>query len=326
MIGREDPLEQHPHQEHRSAVRRSVALGLLGSAFFSITFIVNRAIGLAGGHWIWTAVLRYAWVLLMLGGWFLLRGRMRAVVRAFRHHWLFWTAAGSIGYGAFYASLTLASTRAPGWIVACTMQSTILATPLVLRAFGRRVRHTGLALLLVIFGGIVLVNLDHRGETTLAEALGVLPVVIAAFAYPIGNQLVQEARNGGHRRIPALHDDITRDASARVLLLTIGSVPFWLLLLLVPHPATPTSQQVVGSFVVALTGTVLGTSIFLFARQRAGRDANAIAKVDATQAGYTAFSLAGEVLLLNAALPGTLGFAGLVLVLGGLAVYATTGH
>lgn len=326
MIGRADSLAQHAHQEHRSAVRRSVALGLLGSVFFSITFIVNRAIGLAGGHWIWTAVLRYAWVLVMLGAWFLARGRMRDVVRAFRHHWLFWTVAGTIGYGAFYASLTMASTRAPGWIVACTMQSTILVTPLVLLAFGRRVRHTGLALLLVIFAGIVLVNLDHRGETTLADALGVLPVIIAAFAYPIGNQLVQEASHGGHGRIPALHDGITRDASARVLLLTIGSVPFWLLLLLAPHPAIPTSQQLLGSFVVALTGTVIGTSIFLFARQGAGQDANAIAKVDATQAGYTAFSLAGEVLLLNAALPGPLGFAGLVLVLGGLAVYASTAH
>lgn len=92
------------------------------------------------------------------------------------------------------------------------------------------------------------------------------------------------------------------------------------------HPTLPTTQQMIGTFVVALCGTVIGTSIFLMARQSAGRDANAIAKVDATQAGYTAFSLAGEVLLLGGALPGALGLAGLVLVLGGLAVYTTTGR
>ena len=109
-------------------------------------------------------------------------------------------------------------------------------------------------------------------------------------------------------------------------MLTLGSVPFWLALLLFPHPPVPTSQQLVGTFVVALCGTVIGTSVFLVARQGAGRDPNLIARVDATQAGYTAFSLAGEVLLLNAALPGAPGFAGLALVLGGLAIYASKTH
>src|SRR3954471_149091 len=162
-------------------------LGLVGSAFFSVTFVVNRAIGLAGGDWVWTAVLRYAWVLVLLGGWFLVRGTLGAVFQAFRRHWLFWIVAGSIGYGVFYASLSFASTQAPGWIVACTMQFTILATPLVLLAFGTRVRRSGLALLLLIFAGIVLVNLDHRGESSAAQFWGVLPVLLAAFAYPIGN-------------------------------------------------------------------------------------------------------------------------------------------
>jgi drug/metabolite transporter (DMT)-like permease len=303
-----------------------VALGLLSSAFFSTTFIVNRAIGLAGGHWVWTAVLRYAWVLVLLGGWFTLRGGVGDILRAFRRHWQFWTVAGTIGYGAFYASLSYASTQAPGWIVACTMQFTILATPLVLLAFGARVRQTGLALLALIFFGIVLVNVDRRGESSLSQIWGVWPVLIAAFAYPIGNQLVQMARSGGHGRIPALVDPITADATARVLLLTLGSVPFWIVLLLVPHSAVPTQQQLVGTLIVALSGTAVGTSIFLLARQRAGRNPNAIAKVDATQAGYTAFSLLGEVLILNAPLPGPLGFVGLVLVLGGLAAYAATGH
>lgn len=306
--------------------RSPVVLGLVSSAFFSVTFIVNRAIGLAGGHWVWTAVLRYAWVLVLLGGWFLVRGGLGDVLRAFRRHWLFWSVAGSIGYGAFYASLSYASTQAPGWIVACTMQFTILATPLVLLAFGARVRHTGLALLALIFLGIVLVNLDKRGASSMGELWGVAPVLIAAFAYPIGNQLVQMARSGGHGRIPALTDAVTANATARVLLLTIGSIPFWLVVLLLPHTPVPTQQQVIGTLVVALSGTAIGTSIFLVARQQAGRNPNAIAKVDATQAGYTAFSLLGEVLVLGAALPGPLGFAGLVLVLGGLAAYAATAH
>ncbi len=269
-------------------------------------------------------MLRYAWVLLMLGGFFLARGTLGQVIAAFRRHLIFWIVAGSVGYGVFYASLSYASTRAPGWIVACTMQFTILATPLVLYAFGARVRRTGIALLLLIFAGIVLVNLEHRSSSSATELLGVMPVLIAAFAYPIGNQLVQEGRNGGRGWIPALTDPITANASARVLLLTMGSVPFWIVALLLPHSAQPTLQQVVGTGIVALCGTVIGTSIFLMARQSAGRDPNATTKVDATQAGYTVFSLAGEVVFLGGALPGVLGVAGLLLVLGGLAVYAST--
>lgn len=303
-----------------------ILLGLASSLFFSTTFVVNRAIGLAGGHWVWTAVLRYAWALVFLGAFFFFKGTLGQVFSAFRRHLAFWVIAGSIGYGAFYASLSYASTQAPGWIVACTMQFTILATPIVLLAFGARVRRTGIALLFLIFVGIVLVNLDHRTNSSWQAMLGVLPVLIAAFAYPIGNQLVQEGRTGGRGWIPSLTDTVTADASARVLLLTLGSVPFWIAVLLLPHPTLPTTQQLAGTGFVALCGTVIGTSIFLMARQSAGRNPNAIAKVDATQAGYTVFSLAGEVVFLGGDLPGVLGVAGLVLVLGGLAVYTTTAH
>jgi len=60
---------------------------------------------------------------------------------------------------------------------------------------------------------------------------------------------VQEARNGGHRWVPALTDAVTANASARVLLLTIGSVPFWLLMLLVYYV---TFVHMVGGTLIAL--------------------------------------------------------------------------
>jgi drug/metabolite transporter (DMT)-like permease len=306
-------------------MRTAVLCGLLASSCFSVTFIVNRAIGVAGGHWVWTAALRYGWVLLLLSLWFTARWQLGGIVRAFRAHWQFWSLAGTIGVGIFYAPLAYAPTYAPGWVVACTMQFTILATPLVLLAFGKRVRRGGIALLALIFAGIVLVNLDRREEGSVAaQVAGALPVLVAAFAYPIGNQLVQEARSGGRGWIPRLDDSVTADAAARVLLLTIGSIPFWLLVLLLPHPPLPTRQQMAGTLIVGVFGTI-GTALFLFARQMGGRDPDAIAKVDATQSSYTALTLGGEVLLLNAALPGMIGFAGLLLVLCGLAVYTLTG-
>jgi drug/metabolite transporter (DMT)-like permease len=206
------------------------------------------------------------------------------------------------------------------------MQATILATPLVLLGFGRLVRRRGMVLLGVIFGGIVLVNVDQRDESMLIAGWTLLPVIVAAFAFPIGNQLIQEARSGGRGRvIPALSDPETASASARVMLMTLGSMPGWGLLLLLARPAWPPIPQIAGAGVVAVFATLVGFTLFLRARDRVGVNANAVARVDATQAAYTVFSLLGEVAFLAGRWPGELGLLGLGLVVGGLVVYGFIG-
>jgi hypothetical protein len=52
---------------------RLLALGTLAALFFSSTFVLNRSMSLEGGHWVWTASLRYGWMLLFLTGWLLAR-------------------------------------------------------------------------------------------------------------------------------------------------------------------------------------------------------------------------------------------------------------
>jgi hypothetical protein len=41
---------------------RLLGAGLLAALFFSSTFILNRAMSLEGGHWVWSAALRYGWM------------------------------------------------------------------------------------------------------------------------------------------------------------------------------------------------------------------------------------------------------------------------
>lgn len=303
---------------------RLVALGVLSALFFSSTFVLNRSMSLEGGHWVWTAALRYAWMLLMLTGWLLAAGGGRGVAaawRLFRGHAVFWTVAGSVGFGAFYALCAFASAYAAGWVVAATWQTTLLATPLVLLAFGRRVPARGVLLILLIFAGIVLVNAEHAGSAGMGDVWrGALPVVLAAFAYPLGNQMVWEARSGGHGRIPRIADPVLDDRFAVVWLLTLGSVPFWLLLALVARPPAPTPGQVASTGVVALLSGVVATTLFLHARHGA-REPYEIAAVDSTQAAEVLFSLAGEVVLLDAALPGSMGWAGIALTVVGLVLY-----
>lgn len=303
---------------------RLVVLGVLSALFFSSTFVLNRSMSLGGGHWVWTAALRYAWMLLMLTGWLLATGgvlRMAAAWGLFRRHPTFWTVAGSVGFGTFYALAAYASAYAAGWVVAATWQTTLLATPLVLLAFGRRVPARGVLLILLIFAGIVLVNAEHAASAGMGDVWrGALPVVLAAFAYPLGNQMVWEARSGGGRRIPRIADPALDDRFAVVWLLTLGSVPFWVLLALVARPPAPTAGQVASTGVVALLSGVVATTLFLHARQ-AAREPYEIAAVDSTQAAEVLFSLAGEVVLLDAALPGPAGWAGIALTVVGLVLY-----
>jgi drug/metabolite transporter (DMT)-like permease len=306
---------------------RLIALGSLAALFFSSTFVLNRAMSLQGGHWVWTASLRFGFMLIFLIILLLVTQGLKALVdvkNIFLKHWLFWILAGSIGFGVFYSLITFSSQYAAGWVVATTWQTTILATPIVLILFGRRVPAKGLIFTGIIFAGIVLVNIEHAALTSLREVLfSALPVLVAAFAYPIGNQLVWEARMGHNPRIPKIDHPILENGFARVLLLTVGSIPFWLILLLVSSPPPPTSGQLFSTALVALLSGVVATTIFLYARHLAQQPYE-IAAVDATQSMEVVFSLIGEIIFLGAVLPGPLGMAGVALTIIGLISYMRT--
>jgi drug/metabolite transporter (DMT)-like permease len=303
---------------------RLLALGILAALFFSSTFILNRAMSLAGGHWVWTASLRYGYMLLFLALWLLVTGKaalLRAVGALFWQYWRFWVVTGSIGFGLFYATVTFSAAFAAGWVVAATWQITILATPLVLLCFGRRVPRRGVLFSLLIFLGIVLVNVEHAHLTSWrAVLLGGLPVLVGAFAYPFGSQLVWEAQQGGHAWLPQLTHPALENTVVRVLLMTLGSLPFWLVLLLITRPPPPSSGQLINTALVALFSGVIATSIFLYARHLA-INAYELAAVDATQAAEVLFSLLGEIVLLHGLWPGALGLTGMGLTGVGLVLY-----
>jgi len=301
-----------------------ILYGVLASLFFSSTFVLNRAMSLTGGHWVWSASLRYFWMLAFLVLWLAATGKGRLLadtIRLFRRHIGFWTVAGSIGFGVFYALLTFASDYTPGWVVAATWQLTILAAPLVLLGFGRRVPLRAVALTLVIFVGVVLVNVEQASAGDLSTTLwGALPVLVAAFAYPLGNQMVWEARQGEHRLIPHIDHPAMDDAFCRVLLLTLGSLPLWIALILVADPPPPSTGQLAQTAIVAACSGVIATSLFLYARHRARTTAE-LAAADCTQSMEVVFSLAGEAILLGHVLPGPLGWTGMALTMLGLMLY-----
>lgn len=303
---------------------RLIALGILAGLFFSSTFVLNRLMSLEGGHWLWSAALRYFFMIIFLGLWFAAPGggpQLGPVWRLYlRHLWL-WTLAGTIGFGCFYALITYSASYAPAWVVAATWQSTILATPLVLLFFGHRVAKRALFFSLLIFIGVVLINLSRAEVAAFKEIiLGSLPVLLAAVCYPLGNQLVWEAENRGGRLLPRLEEPLLSRPFVKVFLLTFGSLPFWVILLLVVRPSWPDANQLLQTAAVALCSGIIATGLFFYARQLAV-NAYQLTAVDATQASEVLFALAMEMVFLGAAAPTPLGLVGIVATILGLGLY-----
>jgi drug/metabolite transporter (DMT)-like permease len=303
---------------------RLVIIGVLSAFFFSSTFVLNRAMSLQGGNWVWTASLRYAYMLIMLSGWLALTGKTRvlkSVVAAYLRNWCFWSLAGSIGFGAFYSLLTFSASFAPGWVVATTWQSTILATPVVLLMFGKRVPAKGILFTALIFLGIILVTYEQATSASVKEMLlGIFPVIGAAFAYPIGNQLLWEARHGKTAIIPRIDDPVLDDSVGRVLIMVLGSIPFWLALVLALQPPAPSSGQLINTAVVAVFSGVIATTLFFQARHLA-KTPFELSAVDATQSTEVIFSLLGEMVFLHGSFPGVAGSIGIALSVIGLVLY-----
>lgn len=368
-----------------------ILLGLLAGALFSSTFVLNEAMSSAGGHWFWSASLRYSFMWLMLTviiGMQQGSGRLKDLMVIFAQHWQFWCLTGSIGFGIFYTGICFAGDHVAGWVVAATFMFTVVTSLLVLLAFGQRFDKKFIAYALLVFIGVVLVNLSEGLRASAIETaanvpmtqmllLGALPALVAAFCYPIGNQLVwQVSYNSRHyaakqrdsllypqslaneasilsivdnstnstvdsnnqaiacessstlqnliSRIPAIQTDLLQNAFNKVWLMSLGSLPFWLLLGIIVRPEAPDISQVYNTLLVAILAGVGATSIFFYARERA-HTSSEVAGVDSTQASEVIFALIGGMLFLNNTLPSAMGLLGIGLIIIGLILFAKDG-
>ena len=300
-----------------------IALGLLSALFFSSTFVLNRLMSLEGGHWVWSASLRYVFMVLFLVIVIrLFQGKkpLQALLKLFGEHWLFWMVAGSIGFGCFYALLCYSADYAPAWVVAATWQLTIIASLFVLMLFGRVFPKRIWVFSTIIVIGVGLINTSHITTFHFIEFVkGAFPVLIAAFCYPFGNQLVWESKHG-HVHFPKIDSPLLENAFNKVFLLSLGSLPFWLVLVLLINPSMPSLGQVFNTSLVALLSGLVATTLFLLARHRAHKSSE-LAAVDATQASEVIFALLGEMLFLGATLPNAQAWIGMSLVFVGLGFF-----
>lgn len=298
-----------------------IVLGLLSGLFFSSTFVLNEVMSMQGGHWFWSASLRYLFMIIFLTILITLSdgiNALTAIFNLFIQFLRFWVLAGSIGFGAFYALICFSADYSPGWIIAATWQFTIVASLFILLLFGRQFSRLVWFYSAIIFCGVLLINLSHATHVTLEHVLfGALPVLLAAFCYPFGNQLVWEVQHGKHNKLPIINSPILKNSLSKVLLMALGSIPMWVILGLLLRPQWPSTTQITNCALVALLSGVCATTLFIYARSKAN-SASQLAGVDATQSSEVVFALLAGIFILNSAQINWLSIIGLLLIFIGL--------
>ncbi|WP_354471928.1 DMT family transporter [Lysinibacillus parviboronicapiens] len=301
---------------------KEIALGILASLFFAVTFILNHAMEMQGGSWLWSASLRYFFMVPFLlvivfyrKGFSQLTTEMKTQPKA----WLLWSF---IGFVLFYAPLTFAAAFGPGWLVSGTWQFTIVAGVLLAPLFvsviaGKTVRQKipliSLLISCIILVGILLIQVPQAQSVPLKNLmLGILPVVVAAFAYPLGNRKMMDICGG---RI---------DTFQRVLGMTIASMPAWIVMAFyaIVTVGLPSKAQVLQCLLVGISSGVIATILFFIATDRVRDHQGKLAAVEATQSTEIIFVIIGEVLLLGIAFPDPIALAGLGVIIVGMLLHS----
>lgn len=265
----------------------------------------------------WSASLRYFFMVPFLLVIVLWRKGLPALGEDMRKSPRTWFIWSFVGFVLFYAPLTYAAAFGPGWLVAGMWQFTIIAgiflAPLFLNASGGRekIPRATLVISIIILIGIVLLHFPQAETVSLSTLMiGTLPVMVAAFAYPLGNRKMMAHTNG------------RLDPYQRVLGMTLASLPIWLLLAIYAAMTVglPSSEQVFQSFLVGVSSGVIATVLFFMATDIVRHNQSRLASVEATQSTEILFVVAGEMLLLGLPLPAPVALLGMgVIVLGMLA-------
>jgi drug/metabolite transporter (DMT)-like permease len=283
-----------------------------------------------GGSWIWSASLRYFFMIPFLIIIVMGRKNLKPLVAEMKNRpgeWFLWS---SVGFGLFYAPICFSAAYAPGWLIAATWQVTIISGSLLAPLFYERemtakgpiykkgkIPFKGLGMSLIILLGIIIMQIDQANHISIAAiALGVLPVLIASFAYPLGNRKMMDICGG------------RLDVFQRVLGMTLASLPIWIILSIIGvfTVGLPSKGQIVQSGLVAVSSGVIATILFFKATDLVRGNMQRLAGVEATQSVEVLFAVIGEILLLNSLLPTGLSWIGMVLVMVGMVLHSLFSH
>lgn len=299
----------------RSNALAAVGLALCASLFFTLTYVFNRSLVTGGGHWAWAVILRYLFTLPLLALVLPWQGGLGQLPQELRRHPWTWLGWSSVGFVLFGVLLTWAAGSGPSWLVAGSFQITVMAGPLlapfIYRDERRRLAWRSLAIGALIVAGVFTLQWGHaQGRLQWGDWLAIAAVIVAAFAFPLGNRKLLLHLEHGQGRINAMQ---------RVFGMTLCSWPLWLLFALLAWftIGPPGPREILLGGGVALSSGVIATVMFFRATDMVREDPAALAAVEAMQAAELLFATVLGVLLLGEAWPhGYALFGALAIVLG----------
>lgn len=298
----------------------AVLIALASALFFTCTYVLNRAAANAGGHWAWTAALRYLFTLPMLLVAMPFLGGARPVWRAIRAHpgpWLLWSG---VGFVLFYVCLSYAAASGPSWLIAGSFQLTVIAgmlcAPFLYRDARAKIPLPALATGAVIVAGVLLLQFGHGGGRLDREGwIALICVAIGAFAYPLGNRglLLHLEKTG-----------IELNATQRVFGMTLASQPLWWAVAVYAgaKAGVPPMGQVGLAAGVALGAGVIATVLFFQATGMVRNDPTALAAAEAMQAAEILFATLIGALWLGEAWPQGRALTGACVVVLGIVAFS----
>ncbi|MFD2615888.1 DMT family transporter [Terrilactibacillus laevilacticus] len=309
---------------------QAILLGIFAAFFFAAAFIFNRSMELSGGSWIWSGSLRYFFMVPFLLLLVLMRKNLSHLLSVMKENIWSWILWSSVGFGLFYAPLCFASSFAPGWLIAGTWQMTIISGSLLAPFFYEIIQTSqgplkmrgkipikGLFMSMIILVGIALIQVEQANQFSPKDVLfGIIPVIVASFAYPLGNRKMMEVSGG------------RLDTYQRVLGMTLASLPFWLVLSVFGISSTgmPSLNQVGQSIIVAISSGVIATILFFNATDRVRGNMQQLAAVEATQSMEVLFTVLGEMVLLSSPLPSLLSWVGMFVIMIGMVLHSYLSH
>lgn len=295
-------------------MKKPIFYGIISSVFFAFTFILNSSMNLSGGSFIWSASLRYIFMLPILYIILIKNNKVKSVHLAIKENLKYWILWSTVGFGLFYAPLSFASNYGKSWLVAGCWQITIVCGILLTPLFNKKIPIKNLIMSLIIIFGVFLIQYEQATSISLSVAiLSIIPIIIAAFSYPLGNRKMMEICS----------DNL--DTFQRIYGMTLCSMPFWIILSIIAiiKDGLPGSNQIFQSFIVAIFSGVIATYLFFKATDMAKDNSRELAIVESTQSGEVLFTILGEIIILKGTVPNKMGLLGLFLIILGMILNST---
>ena len=300
----------------------AILIGLISSIFFSATFVVTKIMGVGGTNWAWTSSLRFLLALPFLFLIVLFRKEFKSTLKSIKENFWTWLIWGNLAGIGFYSLLSFSTEFAPSWLVAGSWQTTIIAGLLLSPLFTTIIKTKNgtkmvkgkipvkrLIISLSILFGVLLMQYAESSSMTLIELFnGFVPVVFAAFMYPLGNRKLMEK----------LGKDI--NSFQRSFGVAFVSIPLALIFAIIGYNNSGglSKESVMQALILAIFSGVIATVLFFFATSKAQNNLSLLAGVEATQAGVVIFTIIGSMIFIGTSLPTGLSLIGIIIVIAGM--------